>query len=193
MKNKLTVIDNNLIKSKIILIQDKPVLLDRDVAEIYGVETKEVNQAVKNNPKKFPDGSILELTALEVNSLRSKILTLENGRGEHNKYGAKAFTEKALYMLATILKGDRAIAMTLQIIDTFTALREIQTTIRDANIAETQREKTKLLDKSGKLLTTLLKHDLEIDKINAETTVELNLGFLKLSQKTSWFTKKKDK
>ena len=92
-------------------IRGKDVLLDRDVALLYGVETRIVNQAVRINPKKFPKDYIIELDEEESSALRSKILTLEQkgGKGRHSKYNIKAFTEKGLYMLATILKTPRAI------------------------------------------------------------------------------------
>jgi len=77
------------VKEKIITIREQRVILDSDVAELYSVETKEVNQATKNNPQKFPDGYILEVSETEYRSLRSKFLTLENsGRGKHKKYGS---------------------------------------------------------------------------------------------------------
>ncbi len=92
------------VEEKIITLRNQQVILDCDVAELYGVATKEINQAVRNNPEKFPEGYIFELDNQEVASLRSKILTLKNsGRGQHTKYPPKAFTEKGLYMLATIL------------------------------------------------------------------------------------------
>ena len=88
----------------IITLRNQQVILDCDVAELYGVATKEINQAVRNNPEKFPEGYIFKLDNQEIISLRSKILTLKNsGRGQHTKYPPKAFTEKGLYMLATIL------------------------------------------------------------------------------------------
>jgi len=94
---------------KLLTIRGEQVLLDSDVAEIYGVEAKRINEAVKNNPAKFPDGYILDLSDESWESLRSKISTLkEPGRGKHKKYKPKAFTERGLYMLATILKGDLA-------------------------------------------------------------------------------------
>lgn len=97
------------IENKIITIQGKQVILDSDVAELYSVETKRINEAVKNNPDKFPKGYIIILTDDEMRSLRSKISTLENiGRGKHAKYNAKCFSEKGLYMLATILKSPKA-------------------------------------------------------------------------------------
>ena len=83
------------IESKIIDIRGQKVLLDKDIAKIYGVETKRINEAVKNNPDRFPDGYIIELTKSETESLRSKFSTLKNtGRGQHTKYLPRAFTEK---------------------------------------------------------------------------------------------------
>jgi len=104
------------VRDKIIAIRDKNVLLDSDVAWLYGVETKRVNEAVNNNPDKFPAGYIIPLdkeewkilkskistSGEEEKSLRSKISTLERqGRGQHTKYIPKAFTEKGLYMLCS--------------------------------------------------------------------------------------------
>jgi len=88
------------VEKKVLIIRDQQVLLDRDVAELYGVETREINQAVSRNLDKFPEGYILLLTQEEYDSLRSQFVTLnELGRGQHAKYLPKAFTEKGLYML----------------------------------------------------------------------------------------------
>jgi hypothetical protein len=78
------------------------VILDSDVAELYGITTKEVNQAVKNNPEKFPNSYTFELTKSEWDNLRSKFLTANLAKA---RFAPKAFTEKGLYMLATILKS----------------------------------------------------------------------------------------
>jgi len=102
------------VEKRVLTIKDQQVIIDRDVAELYGVETREINQAVKNNPDKFPEGYILSLTPDEWDSLRSKFLILNgSGRGQHTKYKPKAFTEKGLYMLATILKSPCATQTTL--------------------------------------------------------------------------------
>ena len=91
------------VEEKIITLRNQQVILDCDVAELYGVETKRINEAVNNNPEKFPEGYVLHLKNQEITTLRSKISTLKNtGRGQHSKYPPKAFTEKGLYMLATI-------------------------------------------------------------------------------------------
>ena len=108
MSDKLTTIDTDAVKSRMVVIRGQQVLLDRDVATLYGVEAREINQAVRNNPDKFPAGYVFELDQEETASLRSKFLTLDGkmpGRGQHSKHGYKAFTERGLYMLATILNG----------------------------------------------------------------------------------------
>ena len=108
MKKKVEIvpINQNDIKSRMLVVRNQAVLLDRDVAALYQVETREVNQAVRNNPEKFPEGFVWELDGAETEALRSKILTLDTnpGRGHHSKHGYKVFTERGLYMLATILK-----------------------------------------------------------------------------------------
>ena len=88
-------------------MRGEDVILAADVAKLYGVETRVINQAVKNNPDKFPDGFVFELTKEEWKLLRSKFLILEvkKGKGNYPKYLPKAFTERGLYMLATILKS----------------------------------------------------------------------------------------
>ena len=93
------------VKEKIIRLRDQDVILDFAVAELYGVETREINQAVKNNPKKFPMGYVLELDKEEFEVLRSKRLIASSPK---SRVIPKAFTEKGLYMLATILKSGKA-------------------------------------------------------------------------------------
>ena len=90
-----------IVQTKIYSIRGHQVMLDSDIAEIYAVETKRINEAVNNNPEKFPDDFYFELIPDEQAFLRSKFSTLKKGRGQHRKYAPKAFTEKGLYMLAT--------------------------------------------------------------------------------------------
>lgn len=112
------------INSKIYTIRNVQVMLDKDLAELYGVETKHINQAVKNNIDKFPEDFYFELNEKEENSLRSKFLTLENSRGKHSKYNTKVFTEQGIYMLATILRSKIASNVTISIIRTFAQMRK---------------------------------------------------------------------
>lgn len=91
------------VEAKVLTIRNTPVLLDRDVAKLYGVETREIAQAIRNNPEKFPDGYVMQLEKEEVDHLRSKILTANIST--KSRVLPRAFTEKGLYMLATIFKG----------------------------------------------------------------------------------------
>ena len=127
-QSNIVAIDINAVKSRMLQVRGQQVLLDRDVAALYGVETRIINQAVKNNPEKFPAGYVAELTAQEVEVLRSKILTLEAkpGKGHYSKHGYKVFTERGLYMLATILKGERAVRATLAIVETYAQVRAME-------------------------------------------------------------------
>jgi hypothetical protein len=102
---EITTTINIDIKSKIYTIRDKQIMLDKDLAELYGVETKRLNEAVKNNIDKFPDDFYFELTEDEENSLRSNFSTLKNStRGKHRKYPIKAVVFKILCQHRVILK-----------------------------------------------------------------------------------------
>ena len=108
------------VQRMIVIVRNQQVIIDADVAKLYGVETKRINEAVRNNPDKFPADYMFALTADESAILRSKFSSLEHGgKGRHSKYNYKAFTEKGLYMLATVLKSRRATEATFAIIETF--------------------------------------------------------------------------
>lgn len=189
----MNIVRSEDINDKIITLRNNQVILDCDVAELYGVETKEINQAVRNNPDKFPKGYILNINDKEwqilkmelLNSnylcmstpedLRSKILTAKFSK---MRVTPKAFTERGLYMLATILKGTRAIQTTIAIIDTFAKLRELTRNLQTVQIISDKTEQQSLLQQSGKLIGELLTEDLEA--YDSETTVELNLALLKV-------------
>lgn len=167
------------IKDKIIIVREQQVILDRDIAELYGVETKRINEAVKNNPDKFPEGYILYLSMEEANSLRSKISTLKNlGRGEHFKYSPKAFSERGLYMLATILKSPVATETTLAIIETFAKVKELSRTIAEMSEQTDKEQQKSMMHKSGELIADILNDDFQT--VGTETTIEFNLSVLKV-------------
>ena len=167
------------VEDKIITLRNQQVILDCDVAELYGVQTKEINQAVKNNPRKFPEGYIFKLDSQEITSLRSKNLTLKNtGRGQHTKYPPKAFTEKGLYMLATILKGERAERTTIDIIEAYAKLKELSRVIVELPQQEENTVVQKqLLHRGGQLIEDLITDILP--KQSTETSFELNLAMFK--------------
>ncbi len=109
------------VEKKIVIVREMPVILDADVATLYGVETKRVNEAIKNNPDKFPEDYMFALTNEDLQDLRSKFSTANVSSKSRSL--PKAFTEKGLYMLATILKSKRATMVTFAIIETFAKVR----------------------------------------------------------------------
>ena len=119
--NELIIIDNQTVQSKIYTIRSVQVMIDRDLAVLYGVETKHINQAVRNNQDKFQDDFFFELTNDEFNSLRSNDLTANFAKTRTNP---KVFTEQGVYMLATILKSTVASQTTVLIIKTFASMRK---------------------------------------------------------------------
>jgi phage regulator Rha-like protein len=140
------------VEEKVLAVRGQNILLDRDVAELYGVETKRVNEAVSNNPDKFPEEYVIALDSQEWSALRSKVSTLDSlGRGQHTKYAPRAFTEKGLYMLATILKSPRATQTTIAIVEAFAKMRELSKAI--SQLSETQEEgQQKALEAISKII-----------------------------------------
>ncbi|HQU46095.1 MAG TPA: ORF6N domain-containing protein [Pirellulales bacterium] len=130
------------IERAILLIRGQKVMLDRDLAELYGVPTKAFNQAVKRNAKRFPDDFMFQLTADEAAALRSQFVTLKSGRGQHRKYLPYAFTEQGVAMLSSVLNSDRAIEVNIAIMRAFVRLREILATHKDlaVKLAELERK-----------------------------------------------------
>lgn len=127
--HKQELIPNEVIESKIYLIRSQKVMLDRDLATLYGVKTKVLNQAVKRNTKRFPLDFMFQLTEEESGSLRSQFVTLK--RGQHRKYLPYVFTEQGIAMLSSVLNSESAIMVNIQIIRTFTKLRKILLTHKD--------------------------------------------------------------
>jgi len=165
------------VEEKIITLRGQLVLLDSDVATLYGVETKRVNEAVGNNPEKFPDGYVLELDKMETADLRSKISTANIS--SMTRVSPKAFTEKGLYMLATILKGDRAISTTIGIIEAFAKMRAMTRSIAELMKDHENLQKQKDMVLAGEALFGDIIGD-ALDMAGSETSFELNLGAFKI-------------
>ena len=170
----MDVLKFNSVEEKIITIRGISVILDSDVAELYGVETMRINEAVKNNPEKFPDGYVLELSNEEK---REVIEIFDNPKIKFSPTLPKAFTEKGLYMLATILKSPRATQTTIAIVEAFTKIRELSRVV--SQLSETKDEPTQksLMQKGGEIIADFLGNELEV--INTETTLEINLALMK--------------
>lgn len=162
------------VQNKIVEIQGQKVLLDSDVAELYEVETKRINEAVRNNPDKFPYGYIVELSKNEWDLLKSKFSTSK--RGGKVKI-PKAFTEKGLYMLATILKSKVATQTTIAIIETFAKIKGLTRTIKELSTTKEEPKQQNLMKKSGQIIAEILDDDLVASE--SETTIEINFAILK--------------
>jgi len=128
MKDVLPV---EIIEKKILLIRSEKVMLDRDLAEPYGVKVRVLNQAVKRNIARFPEDFMFQLSKEEDDSLRSQFVILKKGRGEHRKYLPYAFTEQGVAMLSSVLNSERAVEVNIQIMRTFVKLRELIATHKD--------------------------------------------------------------
>jgi hypothetical protein len=172
----MSMIQQEDIEARIISIRGQNLLIDGDVAEIYGVETKRVNEAVKNNLDKFPDDYLIELTPAEKQELVENFDRFE--RLKHSSAPPKAFTEKGLYMLATILKSKQATQTTFAIIETFAKIRHLSRNLNALTVVKDEAEQKDLMQKSGEIIAEVLGD--ELTTTDTETTVELNVAFLKL-------------
>lgn len=171
------------VQQRIVCVRDKSVIIDADVAALYGVETKRVNEAVRNNPDKFPLDYMFALTDEETQILRSKISSLEGGGNLRSKISTtklssksrvapKAFTEKGLYMLATILKSKCATAATFAIIETFAKVCGLKRELVELHKEGDKRKQADKMQHFGETLADIVMPDLET--VETESSLELN-------------------
>ena len=164
------------VENKIIILRGQQVILDADVAELYGVETRDINKAVRNNPEKFPPGYIFEINESEKNELVENFHRFE--RQKHSTVFPKAFTEKGLYMLATILKSPKAVETTIAIVEAYAKLKELSRVIVEVPQHEDKStEQQVLLHRGGQLVEGIISDILP--KQSSETSFELNLAMFK--------------
>ncbi|HIP19609.1 MAG TPA: ORF6N domain-containing protein [Sulfurimonas sp.] len=180
----MEIIKFETLEKKLIKYNNDFVLVDKDVADVYGVTTKEINQAVSNNPDKFPNDYIIELTKKEKNELVKKFDRFN--KLKHSTVNPKVFTEKGLYMLATIIKSKVATQTTLKIIETFANVRQLSRNLNAIDEDQTQEEQQALVMKSNELLEKVIEiepvRELKDDETEVITKIELNLGFVKASR-----------
>lgn len=189
-------IDIREVQSRMLVVRNQQVLLDRDVAALYGVGTREVNQAVRNNPDKFPDGFLFRLSPLEFAEWKSKVLTSNLSQTDKAsiKMGMRrapcAFTERGLYMLATVLKGPAATSATLAIVNAYAQLRSM---VRDMEALQTLKdgsaEQARSLTQAGHKLAALIGDNLSTE--STKTTIGLNLAVLKITHEVTRTKKRK--
>jgi hypothetical protein len=180
--------NTDAVKERMIALRGQMVLLDRDVAALYGVGTREINQAVRNNPEKFPAGYVFELSAGEFSDWKSKILM--SNLPDKEKAGIKqglrhpphAFTERGLYMLATVLKGRQAVKAALAIIETYAQVRELARTMEALQTVEDggPQQRT-LLQRTGEILAHVVGDNLRTE--TSETEIEFNFAIVKIRHK----------
>ncbi len=161
------------IHHKIYTLRGKQVMLDFDLADLYQVEIKRLNEQVKRNSERFPDDFMFQLSEEEYDSLRSQFATLENGRGKHRKYLPYVFTENGVYMLSAVLKSSIAIEVSIEIMRTFTKLREftLHYNALGKQLLELERKNDKKFKEIFKILDTLV--------FETKQTDEKVMGFLK--------------
>ena len=160
------------VRGKIISLRNSQVILDSDIAELYGVETKRVNEAVKNNKDKFPDDYMFQLTNEEVIYLRSNFSTANIS--PKSRVLPKAFTEKGLYMLATILKSRQATNVTFAIIETFATVRQLKRELVSLHKESCVKDQQSRMKHFGEMLSNIVMPDLE----TSETESSLEINFL---------------
>ena len=148
-------------------------MLDSDLAELYHVDTKRLNEQVKRNSERFPNDFMFQLSEDEYESLRSQFATLKTGRGKHRKYMPYAFTENGVYMLSAVLKSAVAIEVSIEIMRTFTKLREftLHYNALGKQLIELERKNDKKFKEVFSILDTLVN---EMKK-----TDEKIMGFIK--------------
>lgn len=164
------------VQSKIVLVRNQNVISDADIANLYGVETKRINEAVRNNPDKFPEDYMFALTSEELQNLRTKIST--TNISAKSRTMPKVFTEKGLYMLATILKSPTAVSVTFAIIETFAKTRYLKRELVALHKETDSTQASEKLKRFGEVIADLVMPDLETSE--TESTLELDFFIGKL-------------
>src|SRR5712692_8783239 len=142
MSTKSVTTSPDHIEKSIFLIRGQRVMLDADLANLYGVPIKRLNEQVRRNIRRFPSDFMIRLTREEYNSLRSQFATLHKGRGEHRKYLPYAFTEQGVAMLSSVLNSDRAVEVNIEIMRAFVRLRQLLSAHKELSekISELERK-----------------------------------------------------
>jgi len=160
----LELIATPAIEKRIFVVRERQVMLDEDLADLYGVETKRLIQQVKRNLKRFPGDFMFQLSKTEAETLRSQFATSNDGRGGR-RYAPYVFTEQGVAMLSGVLRSDRAIAVNVEIMRTFVELRRVASSYAaieerleqiEADIGARLGEHDKQLDQIFKTLRQLV-------------------------------------
>lgn len=165
------------VENKIAIIRGMEVIADADVAALYGVDTKYVNRAVRNNPDKFPPLYVFELTANELRDLRCKNSSTKVSLMNRNP--TKVFSERGLYMLATILTGERARAVTFAIIETFFKVRTMRRELVELHKETDKAVQAQKINHFGEVLADIVMPDLETTETESSLEINFFIGKVK--------------
>ena len=144
------------IEQRIVVLRHQKVMLDTDLAALYGVPPKVLNQAVKRNAARFPSDFMFQLTQQEHEALRSQSVTLESGRGQHRKYRPYAFTEQGVAMLSSVLGSPRAVQVNIEIMRAFVRLRAMVSSVK--NLSRKLNSLEQKYDKQFKAVFDTIRH-----------------------------------
>jgi hypothetical protein len=152
------------IGSVIRTIRGQRVILDADLARIYGVPTHRLNEQVKRNAKRFPPDFLFQLTKEEADSLRSQIAILKSGRGQHRKFLPYAFTENGAIMAANVLNSPEAVRMSVFVVRAFVQMRELLGSTKDLakQLATLEKKLTERLDGHETAIVEVLRRMMDI-------------------------------
>ena len=180
----MTMIKFETLESKLIVFRNSLVLLDKDVASLYEIEPKRLKEQLKRNIEKFPENYAYQISDEEFDFMVS-----QNATPSKKEYGGTnpwVFTEKGLYMVATILKSKKATEATFVIIETFANIRKLSRNLNSIDEHQTKEEQQALVEESNQLLETIIDIEpvrkLKDDETEIETKIEINLGVVKISR-----------
>ena len=179
MAKELSLIPQDIIENKIFLIRGKKVMIDRDLAVMYGVETRVLNQAVKRNSERFPEDFMFQLSKMEAEILmsqnatsnsRSQFVILKKDWGKNIKYLPHAFTEQGVAMLSSVLKSKRAVEVNIAIMRTFVNIRKFVSSYEGLarKIAELESKYDKKINRIMEAIDLLLAEDKKVKGAKAE-------------------------
>jgi hypothetical protein len=141
MSLKNEIVSSERIEQLIFIVRAQKVMLDSDLAELYGVSVKRLNEQVRRNRKRFPSDFMFQLTREEYEGLRSRFATLDLGRGKHRKYLPYAFSEQGVAMLSSVLNSHRSIEVNIEIMRAFVRLRQLVSTHKELSQKLTELER----------------------------------------------------
>jgi ORF6N domain len=160
-----------VIQNKIHDLRGQKVILDFDLALLYGIDNKRLKEAVRRNILRFPEDFMFEITKIELQSLRSQFATLKTGRGTHSKYLPFAFTEQGVAMLSSVLNSEKAIAVNIAIIRAFVTFRQFNLTYAEL------KDRIEEIESQFPDIYKALNYLVDKDKIAIQTEERTKIGY----------------